>query len=127
MLVNGVHGHAWAKSPLDRLGASARPCGLTVDEAGSIVVADSDNNAIRTVSLAGQIHTLAGTEEAGFADEQGAMARFNEPLSRMPCSAAFQAGGWPGGLPTISAIKPLTLKASSRLRVRDPSYMLGAR
>ena len=34
-------------------------CGLTVDEAGSIVVADPDNHAIRTVSLAGQIHTLA--------------------------------------------------------------------
>jgi hypothetical protein len=30
LLDNGVHGHAWAKCPLDRLGASARPCTVHV-------------------------------------------------------------------------------------------------
>ena len=66
----------------DGKGASARfnePYGLTVDAAGSIVVADCCNHAIRTVSLAGQVDTLAGNAEAGFADGQGAAARFNQP------------------------------------------------
>ena len=67
----------------DGSGTKARfdaPCGLTVDKAGSIVVADMDNHAIRTVSLAGQVDTLAGNRwMRGFADGQGAAARFNQP------------------------------------------------
>ena len=50
-----------------------------MDRTGSIVVVDGDNHAIRTVSLAGQVDTLVGNGKAGFADGQGAAARFNEP------------------------------------------------
>ena len=69
----------------DGEGISARfksPYGLTVDRAGNVVVADSENNAVRTVTRAGAVvSTLAGNGEAGFVDGQGPIARFNKPHS----------------------------------------------
>jgi len=50
-----------------------------VDAAGHIVVADSENNALRRVSKAGEVSTLAGNGEEGFADGQGDAVRFNCP------------------------------------------------
>ena len=48
----------------DGKGANARfgdgPCGMTVDAAGHIVVTDNGNNALRRVSKAGEVSTLAG-------------------------------------------------------------------
>jgi hypothetical protein len=64
----------------DGKGANARfynPCGMTVDAAGHIVVADSGNDALRRVSKAGEVSTLAGNGERGFEDGQGDAARFN--------------------------------------------------
>ena len=69
---------------LDGPGADARfnyPRGITVDPAGQTVVADSENHALRFVSKAGAVSTLAGGGEPGFADGQGAAARFNHPHS----------------------------------------------
>ena len=68
----------------DGPGADARfdcPVGITVDPAGNVVVVDSDNHALRLVSKAGAVSTLAGGGGEGFADGQGAAARFNEPHS----------------------------------------------
>ena len=68
---------------LDGQGPASRfnePCGMTVDAAGHIVVADSENNALRRVSKAGEVSTLAGNVELGFADGQGDAARFNRPI-----------------------------------------------
>ena len=73
----------------DGKGANARfndPNGMTVDAAGHIVVADSGNNALRRVSKAGEVSTLAGNGEEGFADGQGDAARFN-----WPCGVALAA------------------------------------
>ena len=50
-----------------------------MDAAGHIVVVDSGNHALRRVFKAGEVSTLAGNGEAGFADGQGAAARFNKP------------------------------------------------
>ena len=50
-----------------------------MDAAGHIVVADSENNALRRVSKAGEVSTLAGNGEEGFADGQGDAVRFNCP------------------------------------------------
>ena len=64
----------------DGKGANASfncPCGMTVDAAGHIVVADSGNDALRRVSKAGEVSTLAGNGERGFEDGQGDAARFN--------------------------------------------------
>jgi hypothetical protein len=69
----------------DGEGVSARfksPLGLTVDRAGDVVVVDFGSHAIRKVTKAGAVvSTLAGNGEAGFADGQGADARFNGPHS----------------------------------------------
>ena len=67
----------------DGKGAIARfndPSSMTVDAAGHIVVTDSGNNALRRVSKAGEVSTLAGNGEEGFADGQGEAARFNCPV-----------------------------------------------
>jgi len=68
----------------DGPGADARfhtPVGITVDPAGNVVVVDHGNRALRLVSKAGAVSTLAGGGGAGFADGQGAAARFNCPVS----------------------------------------------
>ena len=73
----------------DGKGANARfnnPCGITVDAAGHIVVVDGGNHALRRVSKAGEVSTLAGNGEEGFADGQGDAARFN-----WPCGVALAA------------------------------------
>ena len=68
----------------DGPGADARfniPTGIAVDTAGRVVVADRFNHSLRLVSQAGAVSTLAGGGGPGFADGQGAAARFNAPHS----------------------------------------------
>jgi hypothetical protein len=66
----------------DGQGEAARfnyPLSVTMVANDEIVVADSENHAIRIVTPGGAVRTLAGNGEAGFADGQGAAARFNYP------------------------------------------------
>jgi hypothetical protein len=73
----------------DGKGANARfnePAGMTVDAAGHIMVADCGNNALRRVSKAGEVSTLAGNGEEDLADGQGEAERF-----RYPCGVALAA------------------------------------
>jgi hypothetical protein len=53
--------------------------GLTRDKDGSILVADRGNNTVRRVTMAGAVSTVAGNGVAGYADREGAAARFNHP------------------------------------------------
>ncbi len=67
----------------DGTGTAARfdgPTGLAVDSAGNVYVADSTNNAIRQITSAGVVTTLAGTS-AVYENIDGplAAARFNGP------------------------------------------------
>ena len=55
------------------------PDGVALAANDEIVVADTENHAIRVVTPGGAVRTLAGNGEAGFADGQGAAARFNHP------------------------------------------------
>lgn len=63
-------------------GAAARfnePFGVAVDEAGNVYVADASNNAIRKITPAGVVSTLAGGGAAGSGDGTGTAARLDEP------------------------------------------------
>ncbi len=57
------------------------PKGIVVDSSGNILFVDSKNNAIRKITSAGDVTTLAGSisGETGTADGSGLTARFNGP------------------------------------------------
>jgi streptogramin lyase len=69
----------------DGTGSAARfngPGGLAVDGEGNVYVADIFNNAIRKVTPAGVVTTLAGqAAQAGSMDNQGDYATFNNPIA----------------------------------------------
>jgi sugar lactone lactonase YvrE len=70
---------AYADGP----GASAQfnsPCGVAVDAAGNVYVADSANNRIRKISPAGMVSTLAGDGTGAYADGFGTAAQFQDPF-----------------------------------------------
>lgn len=46
---------------------------------GIIYIADTGNNVIRAISIAGTVYTLSGTGVAGYVDGAGASAQFNAP------------------------------------------------
>ena len=67
----------------DGVGAAASfdsPSGVAVDAAGNVYVADFCNHRIRKITADGTVSTLAGGDEAGFADGVGATALFNGPF-----------------------------------------------
>ncbi|MFT3829922.1 MAG: immunoglobulin domain-containing protein [Opitutaceae bacterium] len=72
---------------LDGVGAAAKftyPCALALGHDGVVVVADWYNNAIRTISPAGEVSTLAGggsagNGDSGFRDGMGRAALFRGP------------------------------------------------
>ena len=53
------------------------PRGIALDLNGSIVVSDGGNNRIRTVSLTGEVTTLAGSGNKGYIDGVGTGAAFD--------------------------------------------------
>jgi sugar lactone lactonase YvrE len=82
-VVTTLAGTAGMAGSADGMGATARfsnPEGVAVDSAGNVYVADQFNHAIRKVTSAGVVTTLAGTAGmSGSADGMGAAARFNGP------------------------------------------------
>lgn len=56
------------------------PTGLTMDPGGDLIVADQENHAIRKICVEdGQVTTVAGCLEEGFADGPALEAKFNCP------------------------------------------------
>lgn len=73
---SGANGYA------DGTGAGAQfsyPQGVTVNNAGTVYVADTGNHRIRMITPAGVVTTLAGSETQGFANGTGPSAQFNSP------------------------------------------------
>jgi sugar lactone lactonase YvrE len=73
---DGSSGDADGSAALARFNG---PVGLAVAEDGAIFVADTYNDRIRIITRDGQVRTLAGGVEPGFADAVGAEARFDTP------------------------------------------------
>ncbi len=82
-VVNTLAGTPGIFGSADGTGASASfyyPTGVATDSAGNVYVADSGNNTIRKITLAGVVSTLAGTPAIfGSADGTGAAASFIGP------------------------------------------------
>ena len=83
-VVSTLAGTAGQSGFADGTGAAARfnsPWGITVDRSGNVFVGDSQNNAVRRISPAGVVTTLAGSGigGAGSQDGTGGAARFDQP------------------------------------------------
>jgi streptogramin lyase len=82
-VVSTFAGLAGVSGSADGTGSAARfnsPFGLTLDAAGNIFVADSDNDTIRKITPDKVVTTVAGLAGVtGSADGVGASARFNGP------------------------------------------------
>jgi len=83
-VVTTLAGYLGIRGTEDGTGSAARfysPHGVAVDSGGAqIVVADTGNCTMRTVTAAGAVTTLAGAPAVlGSADGEGSAARFNAP------------------------------------------------
>lgn len=82
-VVTTLAGKAGVNGSSDGTGSNARfyyPFGLTFDQNRNLLVADTDNQMIRKVTLAGVVTSLAGSPGSyGSDDGTGSYARFNYP------------------------------------------------
>jgi sugar lactone lactonase YvrE len=82
-VVSTLAGSAASSGSRDGLGADARfyfPAGVATDKEGNVYVAGAGNSAIRKISPAGMVSTLAGLAGSpGSADGTAANARFDWP------------------------------------------------
>jgi len=80
--VSTLAGVAGQQGETNGQGPAARfydPQNLAVDSAGNLYVADGHGNAIRKVTPAGDVTTLAGSGTSGSADGMGTAAEFDDP------------------------------------------------
>jgi len=101
----------------DGAGAAAsfnRPYGITVTATGIAYVADANNNRIRKI-VSGVVSTLAGNDEAGFADGTGKAASFHNPegVAADPSGNVYVADGPNNRLRKITSAGLVTTFAGS--------------
>src|SRR5262249_34743891 len=82
-VVSTLAGKAGQSGTADGSGGAARfnfPCGVAVDSAGNLFVADTYNHTIRKVTSNGEVTTLSGSPGVSGTDNNtGTRARFNTP------------------------------------------------
>lgn len=79
--IAGVAGdHGLADSLTARSARFFRPSDMAIDGSENIFIVDSGNNAIRKMTVAGAVSTIAGTGEAGHTDARGRLASFSNPF-----------------------------------------------
>jgi hypothetical protein len=132
-VVTTLAGTAGVKGSADGTGAAARfdsPRGVSMDGAGNVYVADTDNHTIRKITAGGVVTTLAGTAGvSGITDGTGAAARFNSPRGVAVDSAGnvYAADAYNG---TIRKITPAgvvtTLAGTAGVRVSGSTDGTGA-
>ena len=85
---NGKYGYAGDGGPASSAELNG-PWGVAVDAAGNVYIADSGNNCIRKVTADGNIATIAGNSNYGYAGDGGSisLAVFNQP-SRVAVDSA---------------------------------------
>jgi streptogramin lyase len=98
-VVTTLAGMANSSGSADGAGADARfflPKGVAVDGAGNVFVADTNNNAIRKITPAAVVTTLAGSADfPGSADGTGNAARFSMNFMGDPSGIAVD---WTGNV-----------------------------
>src|ERR1043166_8376871 len=70
----GAEGFADGRAEVAQFGEEIS--GITIDEQGTIYVADIDNYRIRKISISGQVTTIAGNGISGFVDGNSNQAEF---------------------------------------------------
>ncbi|MFL6247287.1 MAG: Ig-like domain-containing protein [Thermoanaerobaculia bacterium] len=71
-----------------------RPSGIGIDEAGNLIVSDSENDFIRRIDLSitpPAMSTIAGTGKNGEVDGDGAVAQFKDPIGLAVAGAIYVA------------------------------------
>ena len=83
--------HSYTSTGVEATNVSLnQPGGLAFDTAGDLYIADTDNNIIREVNLAGVISTVAGDGEQGFGGDGGPAAA---ALLDSPVGVAVDSAG----------------------------------
>lgn len=100
---------AGAPGLADGAGSAARfhtPGGLTINEAGALLVADTQNHAIRRID--GSVLTIAGMGAPGLADGTPLQARFHSPMGIHANGAVYVSDTTNGAVRALNAAPQLT-------------------
>jgi RHS repeat-associated protein len=103
------------------------PASLAIDESGALLVADTQNHAVRRIVISGNggtVSTIAGTAQPGFRDGDPLAAQFNQPSGIAERGAVFVVDSQNDALRmlvpelTLSAIYPRSGAPSGGTLVR---------
>jgi uncharacterized protein (TIGR03437 family) len=86
---NGTNGYSGDNAAANQAELSD-PCGIAVDSAGNIYIADQNNNRIRKAAAGGNITTVIGNGTAGFTGDGGAPTQ-GEIMA--PCGVRVDGAG----------------------------------